>query len=445
MTGGAFDRRAIANDPGRRGSLMRVFAGALDAVDPEAAVLAALQRDEDRLTLAGRPVELAAIDRCLVLAFGKASVPMARGIIRAVDGMRVEGIVVTNQVGAVPGLRVVEGSHPVPDERSVAAATELLDLARGAGPNDLVMVAISGGGSSLLTMPAGGLKLSDLAATTSLLLRSSASIGDLNTVRKHLSAVSGGRLIEAAAGAGVVLTLVISDVVGNDLEIIASGPTVPDHSTYREAAAVLDRYGVAGRVPVPVLEHLTAGEEGRVPETPVEGVGLDRQTIAIIADATRAAEGAAEAARKLGWEPELVSATVTGEAREVAVEIVGAARELRPGELLIYAGETTVTVAGDGRGGRNQELALAAAAELAGSSDLVLLSAGTDGIDGVTEAAGAFADGWTVERGVVHGLDAADFLARNDSYSYLSTVGDVIVTGPTGTNVGDLILVARSG
>lgn len=445
MIGGAFNRSAIANDPGRRGSLMRVFAGALEAVDPEAAVRAALQRDEDRLTLAGRTVELSSIDRCLVLSFGKASVPMARGIIHVVDGLQVEGIVVTNQAGPVPGLPVVEAGHPVPDESSVAAASELLALARGAGPNDLVVVAISGGGSSLLTMPAGGLVLSDLAATTSLLLRSGASIGELNTVRKHLSAVKGGRLIEAAAGAGAILTLVISDVVGNDLEIIASGPTVPDHSTYGDAELILDRFGVTGRMPPAVLDHLAAGGAGRVPETPIGGEGLDRQTICIIADASRAAAGAAEAARKLGWEPTVVSATVTGEAQMVAAEVVEAARELRPGELLIYAGETTVTVTGDGKGGRNQELALAAAVGMAGSNDLVLLSAGTDGIDGATEAAGAFADGRTVERGHRLRLDAADFLDRNDSFSYLSAVGDVVVTGPTGTNVGDLILVARSG
>jgi glycerate-2-kinase len=198
-------------------------------------------------------------------------------------------------------------------------------------------------------------------------------------------------------------------------------------------------------MPPAVLDHLAAGGEGRVPETPIGGEGLDRQTIAIIADAPRAAAGAAEAACKLGWEPTMVSATVTGEARAVAAQVVEAAQELRPGELLIYAGETTVTVTGDGKGGRNQELALAAAVGLAGSNDLVLLSAGTDGIDGATEAAGAFADGWTVERGRRLRLDPADFLDRNDSFSYLSAVGDVIVTGPTGTNVGDLILVARSG
>ncbi len=398
-----------------------------------------------RLVAGRRAIGLEEIDRVLVLAFGKASVSMARAIVSILGDLPIDGIVVSNDPEDVPHLDVVRAAHPVPDETSVSAARRLTDAAATVGPRDVVLVAISGGGSALLTLPAGGLSLNDLAATTSLLLRCGASIQELNTVRKHLSAVKGGRLAGIVAGAAAVVTLVVSDVVGDDLTVIASGPMVPDHTTFAEALAVLERFDLRQVVPARVVEHLTAGAEGRVPETVNDERVFATQSIELVATAKKAAEGALERARALGWDATVASTDVTGEAREVAGRIVASASHLRPGEMLIYAGETTVTVDGDGRGGRNQELALAAALGLAGDGGVVILSAGTDGIDGVTEAAGAFADGGTVERGKDLGLDATEYLRRHDSYSYLSAVGDVIVTGPTGTNVGDLILVARSG
>lgn len=398
-----------------------------------------------RLVAGRRAIGLEEIDRVLVLAFGKASVSMARAIVSILGDLPIDGIVVSNDPEDVPHLDVVRAAHPVPDETSVSAARRLTDAAATVGPRDVVLVAISGGGSALLTLPAGGLSLNDLAATTSLLLRCGASIQELNTVRKHLSAVKGGRLAGIVAGAAAVVTLVVSDVVGDDLTVIASGPMVPDHTTFAEALAVLERFDLRQVVPARVVEHLTAGAEGRVPETVNDERVFATQSIELVATAKKAAEGALERARALGWDATVASTDVTGEAREVAGRIVASASHLRPGEMLIYAGETTVTVDGDGRGGRNQELALAAALGLAGDGGVVILSAGTDGIDGVTEAAGAFADGGTVERGRDLGLDATEYLRRHDSYSYLSAVGDVIVTGPTGTNVGDLILVARSG
>lgn len=422
-----------------------MFQSALRAVDPGVAVATALRRDGMRLVAGRRAIGLEEIDRVLVLAFGKASVSMARAIVSILGDLPIDGIVVSNDPEDVPHLDVVRAAHPVPDETSVSAARRLTDAAATVGPRDVVLVAISGGGSALLTLPAGGLSLNDLAATTSLLLRCGASIQELNTVRKHLSAVKGGRLAGIVAGAAAVVTLVVSDVVGDDLTVIASGPMVPDHTTFAEALAVLERFDLRQVVPARVVEHLTAGAEGRVPETVNDERVFATQSIELVATAKKAAEGALERARALGWDATVASTDVTGEAREVAGRIVASASHLRPGEMLIYAGETTVTVDGDGRGGRNQELALAAALGLAGDGGVVILSAGTDGIDGVTEAAGAFADGGTVERGKDLGLDATEYLRRHDSYSYLSAVGDVIVTGPTGTNVGDLILVARSG
>ncbi len=445
MTGPTVDHAALANDPGRRGSLARVFQSALRAVDPGVAVGAALRRDGRFLFAGRRAIDLEEIDRVLVLAFGKASVPMAGAIVSILGDLPIDGVVVSNDPRDVPYLDVLRAAHPVPDETSVSAARRLTEAAATAGPRDVVLVAISGGGSALLTLPAAGVSLADLAATTSLLLRCGASIQELNTVRKHLSAVKGGRLAATVSGAAAVVTLVISDVVGDDLTVIASGPMVPDLSTFADALAVLDRFDLRRTVPRRVVEHLEAGADGRVPETVKDEGVFATQSIELVATARRAAEGAVHRARALGWEAAVAAVDVTGEAREVAGRIVASASHLRPGEMLVYAGETTVTVDGDGRGGRNQELALAAALGLAGDGGVVLLAAGTDGIDGSTEVAGAFADGGSVARGKEIGLDAADYLRRHDSYSYLSAVGDVIVTGPTGTNVGDLILVARSG
>jgi glycerate-2-kinase len=247
------------------------------------------------------------------------------------------------------------------------------------------------------------------------------------------------------AGAGAVLSLVISDVVGDDLSVIASGPMVPDPSTFSDAMAVLDEYSIHGEVPAAVVEHLIAGVAGEIDDTPDGGTVFDRQSISLVATAADAAIGAAQRARQLGWEPTVVTTTLTGEAREVAARVAAESRDMSAGQILIYAGETTVTVVGDGSGGRNQELALAASIELAGDDGVVLLSGGTDGIDGMSDAAGGLVDGHTEHRGRALGLDSAAYLARNDSNTYLASVGDVIVTGPTGTNVGDVLLVARSG
>ncbi len=425
-------RTAPANDPGRRADLERIYRAGLARVDPARAVHRALEEHAVRLSEA---------DRIVVLAFGKASIPMAQAICDRLDGPPAEGVVVSNVPGRVEGLEVLVASHPVPDRSSLWAAQRVLELARRVGPRDVAVVAVSGGGSSLLTLPVEDVGLYHLAETTRLLLASGASIRELNVVRKHLSQIKGGRLAEALGEAAGVVTMILSDVVGNDLEVIASGPTVADHSTFGRALAILDDYGIA--VPEPVREHLEKGAAGRFPETPT--TAHPRQTIVVVGDAAAAAVGAAEQATLLGWSARVVDATVEGEAVDVAGRVVGEARSLSPGELLVYAGETTVTVRGDGTGGRNQELALAAAIGLAGDGGVSLLAAGTDGIDGLTSAAGGFADGATVERGRKLGLDAARYLQRNDSHTYLSAVGDVFVTGPTGTNVGDLILVARTG
>ncbi len=366
---------------------------------------------------------------------------MATAIESIFPDLPVEGAVVAPAAETVPRLEVVAGSHPVPDDSSVRGADLLMEQARAARADELLIVAISGGGSALATLPLPGIGLADLQSITDALLRSGATIGELNIVRKHLDGVKGGRLLEAAAGAGAVVTLLLSDVVGNPLDMIASGPTVPDPSTYADALQVLHHYGLTGASPA-VTAMLERGRSGQLDETPSGGAVFDRQVVHLVGDAATAARAAAAAASTAGIPAEIVSTTLSGEAKEVAVEIVAAAPAGHG--VAIYAGETTVTVTGNGRGGRNQELALAAGIALAGIDDVVVASVGTDGRDGPTDAAGGIGDGNTVARAQAAGFDAAACLADNDSHRLLAATGDLVVTGPTGTNVGDLVVVYRA-
>ncbi|MGH9052202.1 MAG: glycerate kinase type-2 family protein [Acidimicrobiia bacterium] len=421
-------RSVVGRDPEQRAPLLAALAGGVEAVDPERAVERALSPD---LIDNGRP---------MVLAFGKAALGMARGTEHA--GLEATGLVVTPHPGHPPrGMEMIVAGHPLPDHGSARAGARALELARGLGPEHVMLCLISGGGSALLESPAGRLRLEDLVTTTRLLLTAGADIGQLNTVRKHLSRVKGGRLAEAIVPARL-RTLVLSDVVGNHLGVIASGPTVPDPTTYGDALEVLDGFGLRERVPKAVLAHLQAGAAGRIPETPKDEQGLPVQQIVLVGDAGAAAEGARQRAAQEGLRARTVTNELEGEARESAAWCLSQAGP--PGELLIFAGETTVTVRGPGSGGRNQEAALAAALEIEGSPDLMFAALGTDGIDGPTDAAGGLVDGRTVAEGARLGLDARDHLDRNDSYPYLRAVGDQLVTGPTGTNVGDLWLVWRT-
>jgi len=347
-----------------------------------------------------------------------------------------EGIAVTTIEEPAP-VPVIVGGHPEPNPGSVAAAQRALELAASAGPGVTVVYLVSGGSSALLTVPAGKLTLDDLIATNRLLLSSGADIAEFNTVRKHLSSIKGGHLAEVAADARLV-TLVLSDVVGDRLDVIGSGPTVPDPTTFADAIDVLGRFGLTGRVPATVVEHLAAGAAGLIEETPKTG-HPDHEIRVVAGSATAAAAAVASASRR-GLTAEMVTTTLTGEARGTAVEAVATRR---PGiDLLVFAGETTVTVSGGGLGGRNQEAALAGAVAIAGTTT-TFLAADTDGIDGPTDAAGAVVDAGTIGRGQAVGLDAIDALNDNDAHGYLTATNDLFITGPTGTNVADLWLVHR--
>ena len=424
--------------------LLAMAESGLAAVAPASAVGLAATRSGHLLSVGETEIDLSAFGRVVVLGFGKASIGMARALLPLLEGKQVTGTLVADVGGPASPLEVLEAAHPVPDERSVRAGKRILEAARAAGSSDLIVVLISGGGSSLIAVPTAGVSLADLQKTNEVLVRSGATINDFNTVRKHLSDIKGGRLAEALAGAGAIVTLVISDVVGNAVDAIASGPTVPDPTTFADALAVLDRFDVRKQMPTSVVRHLRAGVSGALPDTPSAGSVFEKQTVHIVADGAAAARAAASTAADLGYEVEVASTRLVGETRLAAGEVVAAARRLRPGQGLVYAGETTVTVTGDGVGGRNQELALAAAIVMAGEEGLTLLSFGTDGIDGKTPVAGGYADGTAVARGRALGLDAADYLQRNDSHTYLSAIGDTVTTGPTGTNVCDLVLLVRS-
>ena len=378
--------------------------------------------------------------RTVVVGAGKAAATMARAVEDHWDSP-LEGLVVTRYGHRVPTatIEVVEAAHPVPDAGGREAAARILSLAEGLSADDLALCLISGGGSALLTLPAEGIALADKQAVTGALLRSGAAIGEINCVRKHLSAIKGGRLGAACHPARVV-SLLISDVPGDDPAVIGSGPTVPDPTTFADALAVLQKYGIAE--PAAVIRHLERGTE----ETPKAGDPqlADAET-RIVATPAMALAAAAEAARAAGYEPVILGDALEGEARVLAHEHAGLARDAAPGTVLLSGGETTVTVTGAGRGGPNAEYALALALALDGAPGIFATACDTDGIDGTEDNAGALVTPDTLARAREAGEDAAARLATNDAYGFFARLGDLVMTGPTLTNVNDFraILVRR--
>jgi glycerate 2-kinase len=410
----------------------------------------ALRCDGDRLVVDDREYDLARYARIVVVGAGKAGAPMTRAV-EEVLGDRVKAGLVIVKDGHTAPTRVVtlrEASHPVPDQRGVDGTTELVGLLEGTGADDLVIVVISGGGSALMLCPASGITLDDMQHTTGLLLRAGATINELNTVRKHLEQAKGGGLARMAAPSEVI-ALALSDVVGNPLDVIASGPTVPDTSSFEDASAIIDRFELWGRLPTDVVDRLRAGRAGRLPETPKPGDPIfERTQTVVVASNELAAEAAQRQAEAEGLNTLLLSTYVEGEAREVAKVFAALAREEvargRPAArpcCLIAGGETIVRVRGEGMGGRNQELALAAAEKLAGLDDVLLAALATDGTDGPTDAAGAVVDGTTIARARALGLEPEHHLAENDAYHFFEPLGDLLIPGPTNTNVNDLLFV----
>ncbi len=386
--------------------------------------------------------------RVLVTGAGKAAASLARGL-EAVLGDRIDsGVVLVKHGHGVPLTRIaiVEGGHPVPDAAGLAGTRQVMQAVEAASQNDTMFFVLTGGASALLIDPAPGLSFDDVQAASRLLVNGGAQIDEINAVRKHLSAVTGGRLRQRARCA-TFCTLAISDVIGDSPAAIGSGPSVADPSTFQECVDIVERYWLRGALPRAVVEHLERGVAGRVAETPKDASGIFRSShYRIVASNRISIDAAARLARESGCKVEILTTEMQGHTHQAARRLAAALRQAASARsddtpiVLLAGGETTLAVEGDGRGGRNQEFALVAALDLQGVDDVALLSAGSDGTDGPTDAAGAFVDGSTVARARALGLDPHDFLRRHDSYTLLHALDDLHRTGPTGTNVMDLVI-----
>ncbi|MET0516279.1 MAG: glycerate kinase [Nitrospiraceae bacterium] len=437
------------SQPRPRAIFNRLFKAGLRAVDPRTSILQQVTIRNNRLVVGGTRYPLAEYRRIVAVGAGKASARMAQAL-EHVLGHRLEtGLVVTKYGHATPtrSIHVMEAGHPVPDRAGLQAAQHLQALVRGLTRHDLVIVLLSGGASSLLPAPAPGLSLEDKQKTTQLLLKSGATIHEINAVRKHLSTLKGGQL--AALTQARVLTLILSDVIGNDLGTIGSGPTAPDETTFRDAWTIVQKYRLGRSLPIAVRRHVQQGLRRKARETPGSGSAIfKRVQHHLLGNNEAAVETAARTAVHEGLRTMVITSTLTGEAREVAKvfgalarELVSKERPLRRPCCLVAGGELTVTVRGGGRGGRAQEFALAAALEIQGLRDVWIAGFATDGSDGPTNVAGAIADGETVTRARRKGLQPERVLLENNAYHLFGKAGGHIVTGPTGTNVNDLYLL----
>jgi hydroxypyruvate reductase len=432
-----------------------IFRAALAAVEPREAMLKSLSREGDLLHIISgkrgiKKIDLRRFARIFLVGAGKASAPMAQAIEEVVGDLLCDGIVVvkTGHGLNLEKTTILEAGHPIPDEAGLAAAERIRAFLWKAKHKDIVFSVISGGGSALLPLPADGITLRDKQQVTRMLIACGASIQEINTVRKHMSLIKGGHLARAASPARVI-NFMLSDVVGDDLDVIASGPFVPDRSTFQDVASIIRKYGLISQIPVAVKSYFDKGLHGQAPETPKPGdPEFDKVSNLIVGSNYKALEAAALEAKRRGYRPLILSSFVTGETREVAKVHVALAKEVRASghpirspACLISGGETTVTLKGEGKGGRNQEFALAAALELEGLSNVLVFSAGTDGNDGPTDAAGAMSDGKTCARSIQAGMSPIRCLESNDAYPLFDKLGDLVITGPTRTNVMDVRLV----
>jgi len=429
-----------------------VYRQALAAVDPGRAVRDSLSLDREALRVGDRTYPLKEFRRVFLAGAGKAAVPMAAAVEQILGDRLSRGLVVVKygHGGNLDKTRVLEAGHPEPDENGVAAASEILEfLDRNLTSKDLLLVLISGGGSALTPCPVSGITLSDKQATTSVLLKSGATIHEINAIRKHLSRFKGGRLLRHTHDAQVI-SLLLSDVVGDDLSSIASGPTAPDPTRFEDCLGILRHYGIQAAVPGSVLQYLqeSGGGDGAPRETLKEDDPAFRNVQnRVVGSNILALKAAAAEAGRLGFAPLILSSSIYGNTEDVAKVHVGIAREVLQSSLpvappccIISGGETTVRVTGSGKGGRNQEFALWCAREMEtwGDDPVLIGSIGSDGNDGPTDAAGAWATPETARRSRSLGLDPDSYLNDNDSYHFFKTLGDLILTGPTQTNVMDL-------
>ncbi len=429
---------------------MEIFTHALKAVDPIEAVKRCLKLEGEDLKVNGKTYSLRDYGHIYVMGGGKAGASMAWAV-EAILGDRITKGVINVKYGyrcELKRIKLNEAGHPIPDQKGVSGAEEIVGLLEQMGHDDLGICLISGGGSALLPSPVEGISLQDKQEMTNLLLESGANINEINAIRKHISKLKGGGLARLAYPS-TLIAFMLSDVVGDPLDVIGSGPTVPDKSTFGDCMAILRRYNLLKKVPESIEYRMERGIRGEIEETPKSGNPIFEKTHNVIIGSNIIAVRAAERrAGELGYKPLILSTFIEGETREVAKvhaaiarEIVNTNHPIGPPACVISGGETTVTIRGKGLGGRNQEFVLASAFDIQGLMGVVVLSGGTDGTDGPTDAAGAIADGDTMRRAHELGLDAAAYLEDNDSYHFFEKLGDLITTGPTNTNVMDLRLI----
>lgn len=443
---------SLKSSPARK-NIIEILGSALIAVDPYQVMNQFIHRNGNKLIIGKQTYYIDQYSNIYLIAVGKASIPMTAAIISMLRDEIKNGIILTKEGHAFGNklhtiqnkITLIEAGHPLPDERGVAGS-KLIELILNATTHkDLVLCLLSGGGSALMTYPANGLTLSELVDLTDQLLQCGATINEINTLRKHVEKLKGGRLATLAAPATLV-SLILSDVVGNPKDVIASGPSVPDPTTYEDALNILKHYNLLTKISPLILDHLNHGIAGIIPDTPKEGDSIFNQVQNIIIGSNQlACQAAQSTAQKLGYNSMVLTTFLEGEARQAGKFLASVGREIRsnnqpikPPACVIASGETTVTIKGDGMGGRNLEVALGAVNDLAGLDNIILITLASDGGDGQTDAAGAVVTGSSYANAKKLKLDPNKFLAKNDSYHFFERLGDLILTGPTGTNVNDL-------
>lgn len=440
----------IKNIAQMRNDVEKIFYSGLRAVDPGLAVKRYCRRENNHLFIADLRYDLSEYKNIFVIGAGKATAPMAAEIENILGDRITNGIINVKyeHTAKLRHIKLIEAGHPVPDKNGQQGAAAIIDLVNNAGRNDLVLCLISGGGSALLPLPFPGLTLKDKQDTIKILLSCGAAIHEINALRKHISMIKGGRLAQAAHPASLV-SLILSDVVGDNLDVIASGPTVPDSSSFDDCITIIDKYNIRKKLPKPVAKHIKNGISGMVPETPKTGDPVfEKAQNIIIGSNIEAIMAAKQKSENLGYNTIVLSSMIEGDTTHVAHvhsaiarEIIQTGNPIPSPACILSGGETTVTIKGKGLGGRNQEFALVAAMDIAGAENIVILSGGTDGTDGPTDAAGAVADTNTLSRAMAMGLNPDHFLANNDSYHFFQKLGDLLITGPTNTNVMDLRII----
>ncbi len=444
--------RLIQNGKSEKTKLARKYAleileSAILAALPQKCIENVLKKKDDKLIVSGEELDLTDFENIYLVGAGKASIKMAEPVLNLIP-VSSAALVTPPGIETKIDLKIIEGGHPIPNEGSLKGAKTIKNILKNAKEKDLVICLISGGGSALLCLPSNGIDLKDKQRVTELLIKSGATINEINAVRKHISAIKGGQLAKAAYPAKI-LTFILSDVVGDPLNVIASGPTVPDPTTFENAKDVLKRYNLWDTVPESIKNRIEKGIKKEVNETPKEGDPyFNGVKNIIVGNNILSCKAAQKKAEELGLNSLILSSMIEGESREVGIAHAGIAKEIYTSEnpikkpaAIISGGETTVQIKGKGKGGRNQEFALAGALKISGLDGLVIVSAGTDGIDGVTDAAGAIVDGYTLTKSSEEGLDPLEFLDENNSFEFFKKLNDLIYTGPTGTNVTDIHLM----